>query len=149
MDNNTIFDHVVKGFVQAGAYSCCIPASIVLYEALKKKGKKGLSLKTGCYLIPSAKCGFHMWVQVYDQVYDIGYAILKQQISEFPYCKVSLTIPSGYRRNAVDTLQERKTLQQNLNLAKMYHKRPIQFWSNAPDQLKQLRRDIIDLVDGH
>jgi len=127
-----LFNKIVCLFVKKQLSGVCLVGSILLHEALKKRGISS-KLQEGFFISNDMYYGYHVWLIVNNKNYDIGLAVL--EILQGNILKtngvVTRTIidePKELERIDLDNKQE---ISEYLNMKRMYSiylKNPKKYW---------------------
>jgi hypothetical protein len=151
----TIEEHFLKNNIT----SSCIPASILFYEAVKRVNPgEEMTFQLGYIHAPELGiCGQHLWVDVREEVVDIGAAILEaaimQQLGQRVTYEVTKTQPEGavnlgFDLAARDTPEIAPSLMNKEQEAGILAQISSEagralFWSGSPPVLLKVREEVL------
>lgn len=130
IDNKTndLFNKIVCLLVKENLIGTCLLGSILLHEALKKRGISS-KLQEGFFICNDMYYGYHVWLIVNNKNYDIGFtvntvdSILNNNIlniNDIVY-KLSINEPKRLERIDLDNEQE---ISEYLSMKKIYEDYP-------------------------
>ena len=116
--------------------SCGIAAPILLNEILAKNGYQTKLVQGYCSL--NKETCWHIWVQIGDEKFDIGYTIACLNDKEFEKCNMILHL------NLAPGAETPKTNTETLDDWEMYQAEHHSFWKKQPIKVQSIRSKLLN-----
>lgn len=122
---------ILQEFKKLDISKCCIPISIILNMAFKKKNIKSNIVKGFGLNIDSKLSYFHCWVETENNIYDLGTQLnnLLYPFLNILKIKLSEKNPINYERFDMETIDEIKIEHANNKMIDAYIKSPDTFFN--------------------
>lgn len=151
---------IQRELIENGFQACCVPASVLFYEAVKKVNpSKQLQFQLGYIHLPDhTTCGYHLWLNLRGEKVDIGAAVAEALVEKhldtpLPF-EVTETLPEGAVNMGFDMARDRPevapllmTPEQQAGLLAQYSSelgREL-FWGAAPPVVQHIREEILSM----
>jgi hypothetical protein len=129
-----LFNKIVCLLVKENLIGTCLLGSILLHEALKKRGISS-KLQEGYFINNDMYYGYHIWLIINNKNYDVGLTVTNIIHGDIfkangVISKICIDEPKNLERIDLDTKEERLQYQEMKRSYTNYLKNPNTYWKN-------------------